>query len=208
MADLRTQPLTAERGAYRVEPYARPSSDPSLATLPKSVARSAGVGSNETPGFDSATASIDVPKDADFELTPEEVGHLQNSAANGDKESWDLLNALKLPLGIAAGAAALYGTARGGTALLDAHMRANGQARFGDQSRNSVGAKAEPQRLLPAPNKMGVPQPVQTGPDLSTPQAFPTDQRSIYEKTGGKLPTGVKAGEMLREAAKAVRRMH
>src|SRR4051812_14983113 len=119
MADPKTTPLTAERGAYRVDPYAKPSSDPSLSSLPKSVARSAGVGSGDpsVSGFEG-TNFLD-----DGEISADELGHLQTAAANGDKESWDLLNALKLPLGIAAGAAALYGTARAGASLVDAYSK-------------------------------------------------------------------------------------
>lgn len=211
MADLKTQPLTAERGAYRVEPYAQPSSDPSLASLPKSVARSAGVGSG-TPGDPSFTGAEGIDNEGD--ITPEDLGHLQNAAANGDKESWDILNALKLPLGIAAGAAALFGTAAAGTHLVNSvanskgiNMVPNGRNAPGvttyDPVRDGMNHFTPKQGLLPAPATGPIPQ-----PDLSTPQLQLPDQRTAYQKSGGKLPTGAAAGEALREAARALRRTH
>jgi hypothetical protein len=96
MADLQSKPLVAEGGQYRLEPYAQPS-DPSLAGLPKSVAKSATASKDRYGNYD-----IQVPNEKDFELTPEEVGHLQNAAANGDGESLNFLKMLGLPLGAAA----------------------------------------------------------------------------------------------------------
>lgn len=206
MVDVRTQPLIAEKNAIRVDPYPQPSSDP-LSTLPPSVAKSAGA-SARTP---SAADNPDV--DGDGQLSQEEIGHLQQAAATGDKEAFDLLNALQLPLGIAAGAAGLYGAVRGGLALTDAVAKSKGMEMVPSGKRKDGKTTFDPAR--DGMNKVLPQTPLltdQTGgrfnqPAPQEPLQLP-DSRSIYEKSGGKLPTGAAAGSALREAARAARRMH
>lgn len=212
MADVRTQPLMAEQGAIRVDPYSQPSS------LPPSVERSAGLTQQSGAQGSSPAANPDVNQDG--ELDAEELGHLQDAAANGDKESWDMLNALKLPLGVAAGAAALYGAARGGLALTDAVMKSRGASVMGgsqvgqhtvDPSNRVAGLLTGPsnrvappptQQLLPAPHEGPIPG--QAPPGVAALE----DMRTPYTKSGGKLPTGAAGSEALKAAAQALRRMH
>lgn len=213
MADVQGKPLIAQKGAVRVEPYAQP--DPSLASLPASVQRSVGGGAS------GGSPSSNPDTNGDGELSAEELGHLQDAAANGDKESWDLLNALKLPLGVAAGAAALYGVGRGALSLVDSVAKSGPGMMDASRRAGPGGATMPVQKALPAPPQKLLPSPAQTPQAQVTDttgsrfnQAGPTsqpqlpDQRTIYEKTGGKLPTGSAAGDALRAAAKAARRMH
>lgn len=201
--DVRTQPLIAQQGNIRVDPFAQAP----VTQLPPSMARTlGGVGGS---GQDASADQIDPSKidPSMFEINAEELGHLQDAAANGDKESWDLLNALKLPLGVAAGATALYGAARGGASLIDAVGKAKGLEMVPSGRTGGVHAAPEPQKLLPNPTKAITDQ---TGSrfNQSGPEALKqlSDHRTIYEKTGGKLPTGVAAGDALRAAARAAMR--
>jgi len=217
MTDVHTQPLIAEQGAIRVDPYSKQSSsDPSLASLPPSMARTVGAGSGDP---NSPAANPDA--NGDGTLDAEELGHLQDAAANGDKESWDLLNALKLPLGIAAGAAALYGAARGGLALTDAVMKSRGSGIMGTTHNGppTVDPSERIAGLLPGKGQDKLPAPAATPAITDTtgsrfnqagPPSRPAleDMRTPYQKSGGKLPHASKSGDLLRKAAGAVRRMH
>lgn len=209
--DVRTQPLIAQDGNIRVDPYA--SSNPQV-QLPPSVQRTLGHGSGQAAempagGFDASQvdpSQYNITADQ-YELTPEELAHIQAAASKGDKESWDILNALKLPLGVAAGAAALYGATRGGLSLVDAVGKAKGMEMVPSGRTGGVHAPPSPPKLLPNPIKAITDQ---TGTRMQQPAPRTpiriTDQRPIYEKTGGKLPTGAAAGDALRAAARAVRR--
>lgn len=199
------QPLIGD-GGIRSVPFAQPTVDPALASLPPSVARSAGVGSG-AGGPPSPPADPDT--NGNGQLDPDEITHLQQAAATGDKESFDLLNALKLPLGVAAGAAALYGATRGGLALTDAVAKRKGMSMYGDQVRTPGTNMAPPDPMLSLPSKapLALPAPDDARfnqPAPVEPLALP-DHRSFYEKSGGKLPSASHVGELLRAASAAMR---
>lgn len=214
--DVRAQPLIAQQGNIRVEPFATPPV-PSV-KLPPSVERTLGHGGlgggvptdqvdlgidrSEDPA--SALKGLDDNGDGVFD--EHDVAHLQQAAASGDKESVDLLKALGIPLLAAAGG---YAALRGGLSLVDVVGKAKGMEMVNSGRTGGVHAPQAPPVILPNPVKAITDQTgsrfEQPAPEHSKlPQL--TDQRSIYEKIGGKLPTGSAAGEALRAAARAVRR--
>jgi hypothetical protein len=175
--DVRTQPLIAQQGNIRVEPFAQPASTQLPPSMARTLGKSGAGGSGQEElqsNFDPNSIKIDEP----FEFTPEEVAHLQQAAASGDKESFDLLNALKIPLGVAAGAAALYGGTRGALSLVDAYGKMKGMemvpsGRTGGNTKSSV--PPEPQRLLT--NERGQ-------------QLLPAPQGKITDTTGTRFQQG------------------
>jgi hypothetical protein len=204
--DVRTQPLIAQQGNIRVEPFAPATSTPLPPSMARTLGKSGAGGSGQEelqPNFDPNAIKIDEP----FEFTPEEVAHLQQAAASGDKESFDLLNALKIPLGVAAGAAALYGGTRGALSLVDAYGKMKGMEMMPSGRTGGNHVPPEPMKLLPNPIKQITDQ---TAGRMNQPapqeQLQLPDRRTIYEKSGGKIPTGNAAAEALREAARVMRR--
>lgn len=170
MVDVIAKPLVAQGGVIRADPY--PQSSAPIAELPPSMQRTL-----EAHAANPGMASLPEGGVHD-ELTSEELGHIQEAAAQGDKESWDLLNALKLPLGVAAGAAALYGATRGGLKLVDV------------LSKNNSGVM-DASRVRDPNNKAPLPPEAQRALEGRNGQKFlPAPQGKITDTTGTRFNNG------------------
>jgi hypothetical protein len=214
MPNLDAIELIVDKNAIRIKPFEKQgsaSSEPSGSS--SSSSKPAGGGGRAATSGLSGNSTIDDAL-ADDELDDEEIAELQKAAAEGDEESFDFLKQLGLPLGIAAGVgAAGYGIARGVAAMSDLNVMPS----HGPDGANPINT-AGSQRRLAGPPQPQIEAPARTGliPDQTptrfnqpAPAAQPAipDQRTPYQQSGGKLPTGQSAGQALRKAAKVARRV-
>lgn len=197
MPDFQSIPIISDKNALRVDPFANQAS--SVQSVGPSVPGSRINSANPYAGPSSPAADAV----ADGDITPDETTHLQEAAASGDKEAFDLLDALGLPLGIAAGMAAVYGAYKGGQALRNSRMAAQGSDTLPDGTSKFVNGNDIPRtpgeyypgdmtNIVP----VGEPSPYITPEMMRQPQqqvgmeqrlALPAPNRQITDQRGSRF---------------------